>query len=91
MPSSLPVTGIAALIAARDIAGDARWTSFDPTAQRRKKLLVADMDSPSSMSNVSTKLADMAGLKPQIAAITEAGDAAASWNSNPPCASGWGC
>jgi len=41
------------------------------TAKRRKKLLVADMDSTIINVECLDELADMAGLKPQIAAITE--------------------
>jgi phosphoserine phosphatase len=41
------------------------------TAHRRKKLLVADMDSTIINVECLDELADMAGLKPQIAAITE--------------------
>lgn len=39
--------------------------------QRRKKLLVADMDSTIVSCECLDELADMAGMKPQIAAITE--------------------
>ncbi|MBS0280865.1 MAG: phosphoserine phosphatase SerB, partial [Proteobacteria bacterium] len=41
------------------------------TAQRKKKLLIADMDSTIINVECLDELADMAGLKPQIAAITE--------------------
>ncbi len=41
------------------------------TEHRRKKLLVADMDSTIINVECLDELADMAGLKPQIAAITE--------------------
>jgi len=41
------------------------------TSSRRKKLLVADMDSTIINVECLDELADMAGLKPQIAAITE--------------------
>jgi phosphoserine phosphatase len=41
------------------------------TAYRRKKLLIADMDSTIINVECLDELADMAGLKPQIAAITE--------------------
>ena len=41
------------------------------TAHRRKKLLIADMDSTIINVECLDELADMAGLKPQIAAITE--------------------
>ncbi|MEJ0026821.1 MAG: phosphoserine phosphatase SerB [Rhizomicrobium sp.] len=42
-----------------------------PTANRRKKLLIADMDSTIIDVECLDELADMAGLKPVIAAITE--------------------
>jgi phosphoserine phosphatase len=42
-----------------------------PAAHRRKKLLVADMDSTIIGCECLDELADMAGLKPQISAITE--------------------
>src|ERR1700722_14717495 len=41
------------------------------TSHRRKKLLVADMDSTIINVECLDELADMAGLKPKIAAITE--------------------
>lgn len=68
----LPVVGIAALIAARDIAADLPLdVNLVATAHRRKKLLIADMDSTIINVECLDELADMAGLKPQIAAITE--------------------
>jgi phosphoserine phosphatase len=68
----LPVTGIAALVAARDIAGDAPLDiNLVAIAKRRKKLLIADMDSTIINVECLDELADMAGIKPQIAAITE--------------------
>jgi phosphoserine phosphatase len=42
-----------------------------PAANRRKKLLIADMDSTIISVECLDELADMAGLKPAIAAITE--------------------
>jgi phosphoserine phosphatase len=42
-----------------------------PTANRRKKLLVADMDSTIIGCECIDELADFAGLKPRVAAITE--------------------
>src|SRR3984957_13000531 len=41
------------------------------TARRKKKLLIADMDSTIINVECLDELADMAGLKPKIAAITE--------------------
>ena len=55
----------------------ARCQDFDldinlvSTVKRRKKLLLADMDSTIINVECLDELADMAGLKPQIAAITE--------------------
>jgi phosphoserine phosphatase len=61
-----------ALEAARAIAGGRPWdVNLVPRAGRRKKLLVADMDSTIINVECLDELADMAGLKPQIAAITE--------------------
>jgi len=42
-----------------------------PAAHRRKKLIVADMDSTMITVECIDELADYAGIKPQIAAITE--------------------
>lgn len=42
-----------------------------PVAKRRKKLLIADMDSTIIAIECLDELADFAGLKPEIAAITE--------------------
>jgi phosphoserine phosphatase len=44
---------------------------LDNTAHRRKKLLIADMDSTIIGCECLDELADLAGLKPQISAITE--------------------
>jgi phosphoserine phosphatase len=68
----IPFSGdpAAILTAARTIGGE-----FDvnvvATQARRKKLLIADMDSTIINVECLDELADMAGLKPQIAAITE--------------------
>jgi phosphoserine phosphatase len=68
----IPVEGRAALDAARQMAGDAPWDiNLVASAGRRKQLLVADMDSTIINVECLDELADMAGLKPQIAAITE--------------------
>jgi phosphoserine phosphatase len=42
-----------------------------PNADRRKKMIIADMDSTMITVECIDELADYAGLKPQIAAITE--------------------
>lgn len=68
----IPFSGDAAsvLTAARTMDG-----AFDinvvMAAHRRKKLLIADMDSTIINVECLDELADMAGIKPQIAAITE--------------------
>jgi len=68
----IPVEGQAALDAARQMAGDAPWDiNLVAAAGRRKKLLVADMDSTIINVECLDELADMVGLKPQIAEITE--------------------
>ncbi len=68
----LPVAGSSALTVARRIAeGAALDINLVATEKRRKKLLVADMDSTIITVECLDELADMAGLKPQIAAITE--------------------
>ena len=68
----LPVASADALAEARDRARDlALDINLISTHGRRKKLLVADMDSTIINVECLDELADMAGLKPQIAAITE--------------------
>jgi phosphoserine phosphatase len=57
---------------ARSICGhDRADINVVPRAHRHKKLLVADMDSTIISCECLDELADMAGLKPRIAAITE--------------------
>ena len=71
--------GDAADIAVSDAAGTRAalegWESVDvvvqPGRHRRKRLLVADMDSTIIGQECIDELADYAGLKPEIAAITE--------------------
>ena len=72
MAFDLPVTDTDALARARDrCAGFPLDINLLPAGNRRKKLLVADMDSTIINVECLDELADMAGLKPQIAAITE--------------------
>jgi phosphoserine phosphatase len=60
------------LAAARNIAGGmAADVNVVTTAHRRKRLLIADMDSTIIACECLDELADMAGLKPLVAAITE--------------------
>ncbi|HJR57620.1 MAG TPA: phosphoserine phosphatase SerB [Rhizomicrobium sp.] len=68
----LPVDSQAAWVEACALAKDRPLDiNLVATADRRKKLLVADMDSTIINVECLDELADMAGLKPQIAAITE--------------------
>ena len=68
----LPVDGTDALAAARDIAGDAPFDiNVVATQARRKRLLIADMDSTIITCECLDELADMAGLKAKVSAITE--------------------
>jgi phosphoserine phosphatase len=68
----VPVANKAALDAARATARGKEWDiNLVAGEKRRKKLLVADMDSTIINVECLDELADMAGLKPQIAAITE--------------------
>jgi len=68
----LPVADHAALATARERAKGLKLDiNLVHTERRRKKLLVADMDSTIINVECLDELADMAGLKPQIAAITE--------------------
>ena len=64
---------LAVLASARDIAsGLAADINVVPVANRRKKLLIADMDSTIIDCECLDELADMAGLKEKVAPITEA-------------------
>ncbi|MBL6853834.1 MAG: phosphoserine phosphatase SerB [Alphaproteobacteria bacterium] len=57
--------------ARRHFAGQPVDVNVVKTANRRKRLLIADMDSTIINVECLDELADMAGLKPVIAAITE--------------------
>lgn len=57
--------------AARGAAPVGLDLAVQPLAGRRKRLLLADMDSTMIQVECIDELADFAGLKPQIAAITE--------------------
>ena len=68
----LPVPEAAALMPARSRAEKLPLDiNLIAAEKRRKRLLVADMDSTIINVECLDELADMAGLKPQIAAITE--------------------
>jgi phosphoserine phosphatase len=68
----LPVSDQAALVAARALAGAAPLDiNLVPAANRRKKLLIADMDSTIINCECLDELADMAGLKAKVSVITE--------------------
>lgn len=63
----------AVLKAARAVAGTRKLdVNVVPAAKRRKKLLIADMDSTIIACECLDELADVAGLKEQVAPITEA-------------------
>ncbi|MEC3949729.1 phosphoserine phosphatase SerB [Sphingobium sp. HWE2-09] len=62
-----PVAARAALAG----VGDKVDVIVQPTANREKKLLIADMDSTMITVECIDELADYAGIKPQIAEITE--------------------
>ncbi len=71
----LPVAGLSQ--SAVRAALEAAFTTVDVVVQpaaasRRKRLLIADMDSTMIQCECIDELADYAGLKPQVAAITEA-------------------
>ena len=68
----IPVADHAVLAIARERAqGRALDINLVRTDRRRKKLLVADMDSTIINVECLDELADMAGLKTSVAAITE--------------------
>jgi len=68
----LPVSDQSALDAARALAGAAPFDiNLMPVANRRKKLLIADMDSTIINCECLDELADMAGLKAKVSVITE--------------------
>lgn len=54
------------------LAGEGIDANVVPAAGRRKRLLIADMDSTVIGVECIDELADFAGVKPQVAAITEA-------------------
>ncbi len=61
-----------ALALARNVAGStAADINVVATENRRKRLLIADMDSTIINCECLDELADMAGLKPKVSAITE--------------------
>lgn len=67
-----PLDAAALAAALRDEIADAEAdVVVQPAANRRKRLLVADMDSTIIEQECIDELADMAGLKPRVAAITE--------------------
>lgn len=63
------------LVSAREVLAGLDHGSLDivvqPDGDRRKKMIIADMDSTMITVECIDELADYAGLKPQIAAITE--------------------
>ena len=72
MAFDLAVKDSGALVAARKIASNAPLDiNLVAAEHRRKKLLIADMDSTIINVECLDELADMAGMKPRIATITE--------------------
>jgi len=68
----LPVGDEAALVTARALAGAAPFDiNLMPAENRRKALLIADMDSTIINCECLDELADMAGLKAKVSVITE--------------------
>ncbi len=67
----LPFDGDPAAVLAQARAITQGDVNVVPAANRRKKLLVADMDSTIISCECLDELADQAGLKPHVAAITE--------------------
>jgi phosphoserine phosphatase len=65
VPAAPQITAIRAGLAAAPVD-----VIVQPALRRRKKLLVADMDSTMIGQECIDELADFAGLKPQVAAIT---------------------
>jgi phosphoserine phosphatase len=59
-----------AFLEAEAAAAQTDW-AITPVASRRKKLLISDMDSTIIGQECIDELADFAGLKPQVSAITE--------------------
>lgn len=66
--AALPVDLVA--VVRRRLDGESIDVGFQPAGDRRKRLLVADMDSTIVTGETLDELADEAGIKPQIAAIT---------------------
>ncbi len=72
--ADLPFEGLAlrAARAAIEAAVDDADVVVQPAANRRRRLLIADMDSTMITVECIDELADYAGIKPQVAAVTEA-------------------
>jgi phosphoserine phosphatase len=69
--ADIPLQGAPDMAAVRAVLGTARIDAIaTEAATRRKRLLVADMDSTIVTGETLDELADCAGLKPRIAAIT---------------------
>lgn len=70
----LAVEGVPAVVARHAVerAGIRADVFVQPAATRAKRLIIADMDSTMITVECIDELADYAGIKPQIAAVTEA-------------------
>ncbi len=72
LPDAPPETVAAWRAAIAEAIGDARVDhAIVPAARRRKRLLIADMDSTIIAQECLDEVADAVGIKPQVAAITE--------------------
>lgn len=70
LPWSGPEPGAAEAAVRRALADEALDVAAQPAAGRRKRILVADMDSTIVASETLDELADFAGMKERVAAIT---------------------
>ncbi len=90
VPSTLRVAGdVQAALAEACSVGANADINLVASAQRRKKLLVADMDSTIIGCECLDELADMAGLKPQVVRHHRTRDAGRNRIRGRPCANAW--
>lgn len=68
---SIPGEGVVSLSSVRAAAGDGADINLVPVAGRKKKLLISDMESTIISCECLDELAEIAGIKPKIASITE--------------------
>jgi phosphoserine phosphatase len=70
-PEVVALRKVIDLVAKRTLADVPADICLVPTAHRRKSLLIADMDSTIIQQECIDEIADVLGIKPKIAAITE--------------------